>query len=174
MTISGLLFGDNGGVFTPVAILSTLFGIFVAVLFYARDTTFSDLTPKRVKGDLPIIGSLAFFTKRWEFQREAMRQSPTGHFTYHAGQYPIVGLSGDEGRRMFFESKALDLTQGSVCRKKNGDPLALADLDGIAATERCLEAPLSLLRMAVLSVNSSTGLRISWRTTTLRSVLHRC
>ncbi|GAB7351153.1 hypothetical protein MBLNU459_g1606t1 [Dothideomycetes sp. NU459] len=99
---------------TPIVIASSVLGTLVAFYLYARDTTFSATAgaPKLVKGDWPLVGSLGFFSRRFDFHQQAARQSPTGQFTFHAGQYPVVGLSGEEGRRVFFETKALDLVEG--------------------------------------------------------------
>lgn len=121
MALIGLFFPHEWSVsafLKPIAMLPALFGILIAFFFFffcARDATFPATAPKRVKGDWPVLGSLGFFTRRWDFFQEAMERSPTGNFTFHAGQYPVVGLSGEEGRKLFFESKALDLTAGSVC-----------------------------------------------------------
>ncbi|KAI4931311.1 hypothetical protein J4E85_003901 [Alternaria conjuncta] len=68
--------------------------------------------PPQVKDDLPVVGALGFWTRRWEWWSERRDQSKTGTFSFHAGPNMIVALSGDRGRQLFFESKDLGFTEG--------------------------------------------------------------
>ncbi|KAI4694749.1 hypothetical protein J4E81_006348 [Alternaria sp. BMP 2799] len=68
--------------------------------------------PPQVKDDLPVVGALGFWTRRWEWWSERRDQSKTGTFSFHAGPNMIVALSGDKGRQLFFESKDLGFTEG--------------------------------------------------------------
>ena len=60
----------------------------------------------------PILGSLQFFTERWDFFHRAILRSRTGNFSFYAGQWPVVALAGDQGRRVFFEDKRLGFAEG--------------------------------------------------------------
>lgn len=60
----------------------------------------------------PIIGSMQFFTKRWDFFQRSMQHSPTGNFSFYAGDKPVIGMSGDESRRIFFEHRYLGFVEG--------------------------------------------------------------
>jgi cytochrome P450 len=68
--------------------------------------------PPQVKDDLPVIGALGFWTRRWDWWSERRDQSKTGTFSFHAGPNMIVALSGDKGRQLFFESKDLGFGEG--------------------------------------------------------------
>ncbi|KAI9728476.1 MAG: hypothetical protein M1828_003878 [Chrysothrix sp. TS-e1954] len=70
--------------------------------------------PSLVSGRLPVIGPLRFFTARWDFFRDSAAHSATGNFSFHVGKYQVVGLSGDEPRKLFFDSKGLDLSEGNA------------------------------------------------------------
>jgi sterol 14-demethylase len=62
---------------------------------------------------VPILGALQFFSQRWDFWRHS-RDEAGGSFTFFAGKYPVVALNGAEGRKLFFESKELDIQAGYV------------------------------------------------------------
>lgn len=73
---------------------------------------FSPKSPKIVSEGYPIFGALRFFTARWEFFQHARAQSPSGNFSFFLGKHPVVGLSGDKGRQLFFESRELGFAEG--------------------------------------------------------------
>lgn len=64
------------------------------------------------EGDWPIAGALRFYSARSDFFRSAMKHSPTGNFSFYVGKKQIVGLSGPEGRKVFFENRDLGFTEG--------------------------------------------------------------
>jgi sterol 14-demethylase len=68
--------------------------------------------PPQVSDDLPIVGALGFWTERWNWWSGRRDQSKTGTFSFHVGPNMVVALSGDKGRRLFFESKDLGFTEG--------------------------------------------------------------
>lgn len=68
--------------------------------------------PPRIKDELPILGALRFFSARADFCEENSVQSKNGNYSFHIGPYPVVGLSGLEGRKAFYESKELSLFEG--------------------------------------------------------------
>lgn len=92
--------------FLSVAILAT------AYLYAFKRPSLPKNAPPLVSEAWPIIGSMQFFTQRWEFFQRQMAHSPTGNFTFFAGDKPVIGMSGDESRRLFFESKHLGFTEG--------------------------------------------------------------
>lgn len=67
------------------------------------------------KGDWPIVGALEFYYgRRSDFMREALRDSKTGNFSFYIGKKQLIGISGAEGRKLFFESKDLNFPQAYV------------------------------------------------------------
>lgn len=89
-----------------IAILCSLF-----FYLFARPTLPKN-APAFTTETWPIVGSLQFFTQRWDFVQRAAAHSNTGNFSFYAGQYPIIGLSGQESRKIFFESRALGFAEG--------------------------------------------------------------
>lgn len=84
----------------------------------------------------PIIGSMQFFTQRWSFFERQIAHSRSGNFSFYAGDKPVIGLSGDEARKKFFDSKSLGFAEGygallggSPKVKQNNNPLAVAEDD---------------------------------------------
>ena len=98
--------------FALAAVLSVAIGIFTA-LSLARPSIPAK-APKLVQGSWPIVGSLGFFKSRWDFFNQAAKRSATGNFSFYVGRYHVVGVSGDAGRKAFFESRALNLAEGWV------------------------------------------------------------
>ena len=94
-----------------IAASSILLGIITIYLYYQRPPLGGN-SPKRVKGEWPLVGSYRFFSERWDFCREAIAQSTTGNFSFHVGKHAVVGLAGDEGRKLYLESKELDFDAG--------------------------------------------------------------
>lgn len=92
--------------FLSVAILATAF------LYAVRRPSLPKNAPPLTTEAWPIIGSMQFFTQRWEFFQRQMAHSPTGNFSFYAGDKPVIGMSGDEPRRIFFDSKQLGFVEG--------------------------------------------------------------
>jgi hypothetical protein len=67
--------------------------------------------PPLAVGNYPVLGAVRFWTHRWDFFKDARRRSPTGNFTFHAGSNLIVGLSGENSRRVFYEIRGLALEE---------------------------------------------------------------
>jgi hypothetical protein len=71
----------------------------------------SNAPPKPSISSFSIVGAFMFFTRRWDFFRHSRDQAKTGNFRFFLGKHPVVGLSGEEGRKVF-------LVVGSwVCRR---------------------------------------------------------
>lgn len=60
----------------------------------------------------PIVGAVQLFGQRRTFFRETSNRSPTGHFSIYVGKHQVVGLTGLEARKTFFETKALNMSKG--------------------------------------------------------------
>src|SRR6187551_2143237 len=78
--------------------------IIFTLLFLQKRTVFHAKLPQNVKGDPPIVGTLQFFSARWDFFRGAIAASRTGQFTFHVGKHTVVGTSGAASRETYFES----------------------------------------------------------------------
>lgn len=68
--------------------------------------------PHVANDNYPVTGPWGFWTKRWDWYRRRCDQSKTGNFSFHAGPNTIVALSGEDGRKLFFESRELGFTEG--------------------------------------------------------------
>ncbi|KAL5115343.1 hypothetical protein ACEQ8H_006788 [Pleosporales sp. CAS-2024a] len=90
------------------AVFTALYAI-VHTLFLRR---FPSNAPPVVPDNYPIIGATSFWTRRWDWYQQCMRQSKTGNFSFHAGPNKVVGLSGQSARQFFFESKDLSFAEG--------------------------------------------------------------
>jgi len=95
---------------TLLTVVSLALGAFAAYLYAAR--SLPEGAPPLVKGDWPLIGPTTYWTKRWDFFKEATKASLNGSFSFHVGKHVVVGVSGDDGRRVFMESKQLDASSG--------------------------------------------------------------
>ncbi|CAI6100637.1 unnamed protein product [Clonostachys chloroleuca] len=90
-----------------------LTGLVLLLHLLTTRKSFSHAVPKLWKpDDLPILGAWRFYTHREEMYRTAQRSTKTGNFSFFVGKKHVVGVSGPEGRRTFFDSKDLDLGEG--------------------------------------------------------------
>ncbi|CAG8960722.1 hypothetical protein HYFRA_00002258, partial [Hymenoscyphus fraxineus] len=101
------------------------FGIYAVAV--AGRYQFSAKSPKRTKEGYPIIGAIRFFTARWDFFRHARQQAPTGNFSFFLGKHPVVGLTGDKSRILFFESRELGFAEGHVLLYTKNDEKAVVN-----------------------------------------------
>lgn len=62
-----------------------------------------------------ILAILRFFSDRRGFYLDGAAASWSGHFSFFFGKHHVVGVSGLEGRKIFYESKDLDMSEGWVC-----------------------------------------------------------
>jgi len=101
------------GLFSPWLVIVTFLSIAVGVLSIFFHTAYSlpEKAPTFIQG-WPIVGCLRFFTARWDFHKSAAASSPTGNFSYYVGTKPVVGLSGDQSRKFFFENRRLNFGAG--------------------------------------------------------------
>ncbi|KAF4849722.1 Sterol 14-demethylase [Colletotrichum siamense] len=88
-----------------------LTGLAYAVGFLAYRPSFPRNAPKLFKS-YPVLGAPRFFTDRGNFLTEGRRFGRSGNWSFYFGKMRIVGLSGEPGRNLFFESRELDFTKG--------------------------------------------------------------
>ncbi|MBE7181773.1 MAG: hypothetical protein INR71_11310, partial [Terriglobus roseus] len=85
----------------------------VSYLMIAYSPNISPKAPPMIpSGNFPIVGALDFFRRRTDFFREHIRASAAGFFSFTVGKYHIVGISGAETRKKYFENRELSLNDG--------------------------------------------------------------
>lgn len=57
----------------------------------------------------PVVGSVGFYTERFDFVGRIKSKMPNRHFTFFYGRYPIIAMTGETGRSAFFNTRFLDL-----------------------------------------------------------------
>lgn len=113
-------------------------------------------TPQPSSNDYPIVGAFDFFSRRWDFFQQAVANSPTGNFSFHLGKIPVIGLSGLDARRVFLESKQLDLNEGYASRAYCSRCTAWLWLTWNEVMRLCLEKALPSELPTTASANGST------------------
>lgn len=87
--------------------------LFTALLLYStRQAPFPNSAPTLLSGNLPVVGAFRFFVSRATFLKDGAANSKTGNFSFYVGKHQVVGLSGLEGRKIFYDSKELSSHQG--------------------------------------------------------------
>lgn len=66
----------------------------------------------KVVSEWPILGALRLYRDRKNFFLEAANKTATGNFSTYIGKHQLVGVSGHEARKSFFEAKELDMAEG--------------------------------------------------------------
>ena len=121
---------------SPVSLgLAGFMATFISFLAYLSYTPrVHKKSPAFTSDTVPFIGSWRFFThKLWvvpffpchenilalttrsrDFWRNSVRMSKTGNFSFWLGKNHIVGVSGEAARKMYLESRDLDLIKGIV------------------------------------------------------------
>ena len=103
------MFAENTTTIT-VGVVSLTFVSTIFLYLFSRPA-FPKNAPKLSTEAWPIIGSIQFFTERWSFYERQRAHSKTGNFSFYAGDKPILGISGEYARKIFFENKGLGLTE---------------------------------------------------------------
>lgn len=106
--------GLLSGLISPaVGIILVSFATLTAAFLYAFSRpALPKNVPPFVTERWPIIGSMQFFTQRYDFFQRQMAHSSTGNFFFYAGDKPVIGISGDEAKRVFYEHKHMGLAEG--------------------------------------------------------------
>lgn len=97
-----------------ILVVLGLCSLFVSYVIFSPRQSFSPHSPKQISDQYPIFGALRFFSERWDFYRDAIAESKTGNFSFYLGKYGVIGFSGRQARKDFFESKILSLHEGYV------------------------------------------------------------
>lgn len=93
--------------FIVVGIITLAFYIFLV-----QRPSFPSNAPKVFSSDYPVFGPLGFWTARRDFWHRAIRESKTGNFSFHVGKHPVIGVSSEEAREVFLNSRYLGLKEG--------------------------------------------------------------
>ena len=86
--------------------------VVLCIRYLSSRVSFPSKAPKLVNQNYPIVGALGFFTERFTFCKRATANSPTGNYSFHLGKHPVIGVSGEEGRKVFFENRQLGFAEG--------------------------------------------------------------
>lgn len=121
----------------PVAIAAV--AILTSVILYVfSKPALPANAPKLTDDAWPLIGSRNFFTKRYDFYRDSMAKSSTGAFSFWAGKWPVIAIAGNASRKMFFDTKLLNLQDGYAALLSGAPEVkenVLADKYGVDAGE---------------------------------------
>jgi hypothetical protein len=93
-------------------LLATLAGLGLLYRLLAARPALHPKSPPLASGVYPIVGALGFFTRRWHFFKQAAAASPTGNFSFYVGSKPVVGLTSDDSRQVFFDNKHFGFAEG--------------------------------------------------------------
>ena len=93
-----------------VSVLAVVFVFFYISL--VQRPPFPSNAPKVFSSNYPILGALGFWTARRDFWHQATRESKTGNFSFYVGKNPVIGVSSEEGRQMFLNSRHLGMQEG--------------------------------------------------------------
>ncbi len=95
------------------ACILLLVAALAVVLDALRRPPFPKTAPQLIhRGAFPVMGMMRFFSRRGDFMHNCIQATRTGNFSFYFGKLQIVGVSGVEGRRTFFESKELNMPKG--------------------------------------------------------------
>lgn len=106
-----LLQGQNVKWINSAWVLAVTLSILL-LAYSTRQVPFPNSAPSLLSENFPVVGSLRFFVSRATFLKDGASTSKTGNFSFYVGKHRVVGLSGLEGRRTFYESKDLSSHQG--------------------------------------------------------------
>lgn len=96
----------------PASIYILLLSVFAVFIKIQWQPSFPKTAPKQVKEGYPLLGALRLFTSRADFCKDAVAQSNSGNFSFYFGKHRLVGVTGAEGRKTFFDSKDLNMSEG--------------------------------------------------------------
>jgi len=115
--------------FTLAVLIGSIAVLGSACFYLFSRPPFPKNAPAHTSETWPVLGALPFFTERWTFFQRAIAHSQTGNFSFYAGQWPVVGVSGQESRKVFFEHRGLGFAEGYAALlggqpqvKESGDP----------------------------------------------------
>ncbi|KAI0593285.1 cytochrome P450 6A1 [Biscogniauxia sp. FL1348] len=129
MAATTLLRPQNWPTSVWVLLLATLFTGFFQVFW--RPSLPKNAPNWFKTGDWPILGALCFYKTRGDWFKEGLKHSPTGNFSFYIGKKQIIGMSGPEGRKTFYENRELNFTEG-FAELLTGQPAATAEAENFA------------------------------------------
>lgn len=98
--------------------------LFIAPFLYLfKPPSIPKNAPQQAEEQLPILGAWKFFTERGDWFVRQRDRSPTGNFSYCIGDKLVIGLSGIEGRRTFFDSKSMGFAEGYAALLAGAPPV---------------------------------------------------
>ncbi|KAH7305715.1 cytochrome P450 [Rhexocercosporidium sp. MPI-PUGE-AT-0058] len=97
----------------PILAVLGFVSIFASYVLFSPRQVLSPSSPKQISDQYPVLGALRYFSTQWDFYRDAIAESKTGNFSFYLGKYGVIGFSGRQARKDYFESKALSLHEGS-------------------------------------------------------------
>jgi cytochrome P450 len=68
--------------------------------------------PHLVRDNFPITGPVGFWTERWSWYKRQRDAAPNGNFSFNVGSHTMIALTGEEGRKLFYDSRHLGLREG--------------------------------------------------------------
>ncbi|KAK3202400.1 hypothetical protein GRF29_161g1074532 [Pseudopithomyces chartarum] len=102
-------------IFPPTYVVLVLVLILLCFAAYSKLLSrppFHPKAPPLTHGVFPVVGAIRFFTHRWDFFREAARASPTGNFSFFIGRKPVIGLTSEASRQIFFDNRHFGFAEG--------------------------------------------------------------
>lgn len=128
------------------------------ILYVFSKPAFPANAPKLTEDAWPLIGSTKFFTKRWDFYKNSVSRSQTGNFSFYAGKWPIVAVTGHANRKIFFESKQLSLQDGYAALLSGAPEVKesiLADDHSNGAGGQCYGHDLQIVLLICFQISTS-------------------
>ncbi|ORY39731.1 cytochrome P450 [Leucosporidium creatinivorum] len=96
--------------------LLTVLVLVPALLLIKQPTPFDPHSPPPAESRVPLIGSLDFFWRRWDWFAEEkhrlQQQGSSGAFSFWLAGWKVVAPAGIKGREYFFSSSQLDFDGG--------------------------------------------------------------
>lgn len=117
---------------TALVLLLTPITLITYYILFAPRIEFSPKAPKQTSEQYPVVGALAYFSAKWDFYRRSSRESPSGNFSFYLGRNAVVGLSGEIGRDVFYNTREFGISQGQALNPRIPGPPELPGFLGKA------------------------------------------
>ncbi|RAK90524.1 cytochrome P450 [Aspergillus costaricaensis CBS 115574] len=131
-----------------------IFAGLIRLLKLLWKTPFPTNAPRLVPG-YPVVGAFQFFFNRAGFCHDNKAASARGNYSYYLGQHRIVGLSGPQGRKTFFESRDLDMDEGILLLLPFAGIVRQIDNPSSDTHTSCLRSTLRRALMRSQALNST-------------------
>jgi hypothetical protein len=104
-------FTTLSGAYYLAAFLAAAYGLWK--LFFDRPPLPKNAPRAWTAHDWPVVGStLAFYGRRRDMVMEAIRGVGRRNFSFYLGKKIVVCLSGEEGRKSFYDNRELNFSAG--------------------------------------------------------------